>query len=108
MNLKESLDLFYTNVELYHTASIDDIDAINEAMKNISVALVYLTKERVEFNKKWESVVFEKSKKETNAKAKTIANQEVPELYELRRVHEAGQLLLKGIISHFSRLKQER
>lgn len=107
MNLKESLELFYDNVAVYHSASIDDIDAINEAMKNISVSLVFLTKERVEFNKKWESCVFENSKNETTAKAKTIANKEVPELYELRRVHEAGQLLLKGIISHYSRLKQE-
>lgn len=108
MNLTESLKLFYDNVSTYHEASIDDIDAINEAMKNISVALVYLTKERVEFNRRWESAVFEKSKEMSNAAAKNIANNEVPELYEIRRVQETGQNLLKGIISHYSRLKNER
>ncbi len=108
MNLKESLKLFYDNVSLYHEASIDDIVAINEAMKNISISLVYLTKERVEFNKKWEAVVFNASKNMSNAAARNQANTEVPELYEIRRVQETGDTLLKAIISHYSRLKNER
>ena len=108
MDLEEALKIFYESVEMYHKSEIDDINTINMAMKNISVALVYMTKERVEFNKKWEAIVFEKSKKMSNVAAKTIANNDVPELYKIRKVQETGQNLLKSIISHYSRLKNEK
>lgn len=109
MNLREAIALFDLNVEIYQECSIDDIDAVNEVMKNIGIALHYLTKERIEYNRKWEAVVFrENGNGLTNAAAKTIANNEVPELYKIRRIQETGTQLHKGIISHFSRLKQEQ
>lgn len=108
-DLEKVLDNLNRNISAYYKLDLDDLNGVNECMKNIGVINHYLTKERVDYWKNWNNHIFEKvNEGMSKAAAENSADQAYPELYSIRRIQDSTQLLLKGIISHFSRLKQEQ
>lgn len=105
MNLTEALKRYSEIVDTYDSISFDDKHAAGGLMKDLSVTLSYLTMERVSYQKKWNAVVF--NHEGSNAAGEKKADKEVPELYQLRRIHEAGKAILDTMRSHVSLLKQE-
>jgi len=106
MTLQEALERYSSIVDTYDSLQFDDKVATAELMKDMAVTLSYLTMNRIQYQKKWNGVVF--SFQGTNAAGERKADQEVPELYQLRRIHDAGKSILDTMRSQISLLKQEQ
>lgn len=105
MELKEALERYNTIVDTYDSIPFDDRMATAELMKDLAVCLSYLTMQRIVYQKEWNKIVFEFEG--TNAAGERKADESKPELYQLRRIHEAGKAILDTMRSQISLLKQE-
>jgi hypothetical protein len=106
-DLKDWLNKLDKTIESYYLASFDDKIFHTEKMKDLSVILFYLTKERIDYKKKWDAAYFEAKKNNSSTASERIADLDVPEMYMLRRLHEVGKSILDTMRSHVSLLKQE-
>lgn len=106
MNLSDALNRYNTIVDTYDSLSFDDKIATAELMKDMAVTLSYLTMNRIDMQRNWNREVF--LFQGTNAAAERFADEKVPELYKLRRIHEAGKAILDTMRSQISLLKQEQ
>jgi hypothetical protein len=105
MTLKDALKRYDTIVDTYDSIPFDDKMATAELMKDMAVCLSYLTMHRIAYQKEWNKIVFEF--KGTNAAGERKADEAKPELYKLRRIHEAGKIIQDTMRSQISLLKQE-
>ena len=105
MNLIEALKEYDNIVKDYKDISFDDVRGTSGLMKQMAVCLSYLTIERVAYQKLWNGVAFKHVG--TNAAGEKLATEAYPQLYQLRRIHEAGKNILDTMRSQISLLKQE-
>lgn len=106
MNLSEALDRYNSIVDTYDSLQFDERMKSAELMKDLAVTLSYLTMHRIEAQKQWNGIVF--NHEGTNASGERKADETVPQLYKLRRIHEAGKAILDSMRSQISLLKQEQ
>jgi hypothetical protein len=107
MNLQYWLDRYNETVLDYDNLPFDQKMKSAELMKDMAVILSYLTMERIEVQKKWIAFIFNQKNTMSNAAAEKLADSKYPELYQLRRIHEAGKAILDTMRSQISLLKQE-
>ena len=105
MNLKEALNKYNSIIDTYDGLEFDDKMVTAGLMKDMAVCLSYLTMHRIEAQKEWNSIVF--NHVGTNASGERQADERVPQLYQLRRIHEAGKAILDTMRSQISLLKTE-
>ena len=108
MDFNSALSRYRAIIDSYDALEFDDLHKTAELMKDMAVVLSYITMERNNYKKAWNSVIFESGKTMSNAAAKANADHQVPELYESRRIHEAGKHILDTMRSQVSLLKQEQ
>ena len=106
MTLKEALNKYNYIIDTYDGLSFSDKMETAELMKDMAVCLSYLTMHRIDAQKEWNSIVF--NHQGTNASGERHADENVPQLYELRRIHEAGKAILDTMRSQISLLKSEQ
>ena len=95
-------------VQEYNKMGEFNIERLNHLLKNLTTRLYYLETLRSNFHNKFEHIVFERTKEgEKVARATNFANKEVPELYKLRRIMDAGCRISDAIRTNISYLKQE-
>lgn len=101
------LNKLAATISAYHKERNPTGDQLNKAVKNVSAILFYLTTERINAHKKYNSIMF--NRKDISVAAQTvIANEEVPELYELRYILKAGYECLSAMRSNLVSIRKER
>lgn len=101
------LNKLAATISAYHEERNPTGDQLNKAVKNVSAILFYLTTERINAHKKYNSIMF--NRKDISVAAQTvIANEEVPELYELRYILKAGYECLNAMRSNLVSIRKER
>lgn len=108
MNLQEALTEFNVIRDTYKSLDYTERHKTAMLMKNMAICQSYLTSQRIEAKEKWTSIVFMESKDKSNAAAEKIADQKVPELYQLRLIQKDAQTLIDTMRSQISLLKQEQ
>ena len=94
-------------IDTYHGANEPTGEMLNKFIKDTSSLLFYLTTERINAHKKYNSIMF--TKKEKSVAAQTIvANEQVPELYELRYIIKAGYECLGAMRSNLVSARKEK
>lgn len=106
MSLEEALATYNEIIDRYEKIAFYDVSATSHAMKDLAVCLSYLTMHRIKYQKEWNAAVF--NFEGTNAAGEKHANEKVPALYKLRRIHEAGKSILDTMRTQISLLKQEK
>jgi len=99
-----------TYVIAYDDVALNDGENLNYLLQKINTTLFYLETERSNFKKQFEKRVYELTtdKKMTVARALNFAENEVPELYMLRRIMDSGYRISDAIRTNISFLKNER
>ncbi len=81
---------------------------LNLMIKGLTTRLYYLETKRAEFHNKFESIVFTNTQEgDSVARAVNKANVEVPELYQLRRIMDAGYRVVDAMRTNISFIKAE-
>jgi len=99
------LTSFSTRVEKYGKLKWNEGGEISELMKDLTVILCHLEQERKEAHEKWNHLVF--TFEGSVSRAEISANEEVPELYQLRRIMQAGYRVVDAMRSNISYIKKE-
>lgn len=97
-------------IQAYDDTSLNDGESLNYLLQKINTTLFYLETERAIFKKKYEQRIYELTtdKKLTVARAVNFAENEVPELYLLRRIMDSGYRVSDAIRTNISFLKSEK
>lgn len=103
----EQLNKLAATIDAYHEEQNPTGEQLNRAIKNVSAILFYLTTERINAHKKFNSVMFNKGKNSVSAQ-EVIAKEEVPELYELRHIIKAGYSCLDAMRSNLVSIRKEK
>lgn len=81
---------------------------LNDWLKDLSGYLYYLEKERSEYHKRFEKIIYDKvSEGYSVARAENIANVQVPEMYLLRHVMDAAYRVCDAMRTNISYIKHE-
>lgn len=105
MNIAEALKEYDQTIADYNAIDFDDKYGTAGLLKNLSIILSYITKERIEAQKRWNAHVYNFDG--SNASGEKYANEQVPELYQLRKIYDVGKLVWETMRSHISLLKTE-
>lgn len=106
MNELEKLNKF---VNEYYKCNLQDGEQLNNLLKNITGLLYYLETLRSNIHNDYETKVFELVKsKMTVSRAINEANVLYPQMYQLRRVMDAGYRITDAIRTNISFLKSEK
>ena len=103
----EQLNLLAAIIDGYHKTDIPTGEQLNKSIKNVSSVLFYLTTERINAHKRHNAMMFDRGKNSVAAQT-VIANEEVPELYELRHIIKAGYECLNAMRSNLVSIRKER
>ena len=103
----EQLNNLAATIDGYHKEDNPDGEQLNRAIKNISAILFYLTTERINAHKKFNSVMFDSAQASVSAQ-EVIAKEKVPELYELRHILKAGYSCLDAMRSNLVSIRKEK
>lgn len=96
-------------VNQYYKCNLQDGNELNFLLQKISGLLYYLESVRSSLHDEYESFVFDQVKqKKTVARAINEANVAYPQMYQLRRVMDAGYRITDAIRTNISFLKKER
>jgi hypothetical protein len=107
----EQLDKLNGFVNEYYKLKIDvkNGDKLNYLLQKITGLLYYLETERSEIHNAFQSSIYEGVKeKKTVARAENEAHVTYPQMYQLRRVMDAGYRVADAIRTNISYLKSER
>jgi hypothetical protein len=109
-NFEQSLENLTSYIQAYDDVSLNDGESLNFLLQKINTTLFYLETERANFKKQYEMKVFDltTNKKMTVARAINFAEVDVPELYLLRRIMDAGYRCSDAIRTNISFLKSEK
>ena len=109
-NFEKELENLAMYIQAYEDTSLNDGESLNELLQKINVTLFYLEKERANFKKSYENLIFDLTtdKKMTVARAVNFAEVEVPELYLLRRIMDRASNCCEAIRTHISFIKYEK
>jgi Zn-finger nucleic acid-binding protein len=103
--LIEWLKAYDDRVEFYEGLEWNDRGQLNTLLKEMSIIMSQLEHFRTEAHKKHNGIMY--TFEGTSAKAKIKADYEVSELYQLRRIMEAGYRVIDAIRSNISSLNKE-
>ena len=92
-------------VDTYKNLTINSGQELSILLKDLTCELFYLEKHRSDYHEHYNSIVH--SFKGSNAGGVVFANEEVPELYMLRRVMNAGYRVVDALRSKISYIKKE-
>lgn len=96
-------------VSRYYKSSLQDGNELNQLLQKITGILYYLETLRSDFHNQYETKVFGLIKEKfTVARAVNEANVEFPQMYQLRRVMDAGYKVADSIRTNISFLKSEK
>jgi cob(I)alamin adenosyltransferase len=109
-NFEQTLENLTSYIQAYDDVSLNDGESLNFLLQKINTTLFYLETERAIFKRKYESKVYflTAEKKMTVARSINFAEVDVPELYLLRRIMDAGYRCSDAIRTHISFLKSEK
>ena len=103
-NLPEILDTIHDCIDRYRDQPLTDVVALSEILRTLTAYLYYLEVEKVKYHNDWLSYVY--NSKATSQSAKVAeADQKSPELYQCRKISEAGQKVCDAIRSNISLFK---
>lgn len=106
--MNEQLNKLILLVQAYEQGS-DNPHLLIELQKDITSTLFYLETERAKVHDKHNRFIFDLTKTKVSvAQAKIQADEAYPEMYQLRRVMDAGYKVADAIRTHISFLKSER
>jgi len=91
----------------YHKEPDPTGEQLNRSIKNVSSILFYLTTERINAHKKYNSIMFDKGSNSVSAQ-EIVAKEKVPELYELRYIIKAGYECLNAMRSNLVSIRKEK
>jgi hypothetical protein len=103
--LTKWLSAFDNRVDAYGKLKWNEGEKISEYLKDLTVILCHLEHHRKEAHEKWNSLVFEFDG--SVSRAEINANEQVPELYQLRRIMNAGYRVVDAMRSNISFIKKE-
>lgn len=109
----EQIERLYQLVMDYELGN-DNPHKLVVLQKQITTTLFYLETERAKVHDKYKRLVFDLTRKNGNekpmsvAQATTEADVKHPEMYQLRRIMDAGYKVADAIRTHISFLKSER
>jgi hypothetical protein len=96
-------------VNQYYKCTLQDGNELNFLLQKITGLLYYLETVRSEVHNSYESLVFDLVKQKfTVARAINEANVAYPQMYQLRRIMDAGYKITDAIRTNVSFLKKER
>ena len=105
--MDKQLDKLNEIVKAYYTTTDPHGDQLTTWMKDMSAILFYLTTEQIKSHEEWTAKMYDRG--DASVASQTIkCDQEVPELYMLRKIIHAGYKNLDVMRSTLSYLKQER
>jgi len=107
MNHNKQLSDLAAIIDTYHGTAEPTGEMLNQFLKDTSSLLFYLTAERVNAHKKYNAIMFTRGTVKVNAQT-VIANEKVPELYELRYIIKAGYECLNAMRSNLVSARKER
>ena len=106
MNEIEKLN---TYVNQYYKCNLQDGNELSELLQKITGLLYYLETVRAETHDLYETYVFNLIKeKYTVSRAINEANVKYPQMYQLRRIMDAGYKITDAIRTNISFLKSEK
>ncbi len=105
--MTEQLNELAAIIKGYHESSNPTGDQLNRSIKNVSAVLFYLTTERINAHKRYNSIMFKRGNNSVSAQD-VVAKEEVPELYELRHIIKAGYECLNAMRSNLVSIRKER
>ncbi len=105
----KTLDEVTKIIEAYGSPKkMPDGHTINEYLRKLTTRLYYLETLRTEAKQKHDAIIFQAvNEGESVARASNKADNEVPELYLLRRILESGYRCSDAMRSNLSYLKKE-
>ena len=96
-------------VNAYYSCNLQDGEELSILLQKITALLYFLETVRSEVHKLYESKVFELvGKGNTVARSMNEANVEYPQMYQLRRIMNAGYRIADAIRTNISYLKSEK
>jgi endonuclease/exonuclease/phosphatase (EEP) superfamily protein YafD len=105
---KATLTHLEKQISLYRHSALDG-NVLNEILQQVTATLYFLEEERSKFHKAYESMVHAQVKQGNSvARAKNIAEVEVPQLYHMRRLMDSGYTVVDAIRTHISWIKNEK
>lgn len=109
-NFDKSLEMLSAEVKKYREMKVMDGTQLNTILQQIVGILFYLESEKTKFHDMYQLCVqrFMKEDKYSHAKAENEALVSVPQLYQLRKICEAGGRVADAIRSNLAWLKNER
>lgn len=95
-------------IQQYNKMSEIDGHELNRMIKNLTTRLYYLETKRSEFHNDFETIVFNETK-EGNSVSRSVntAHVKVPQLYQLRRIMDAGYRVVDAMRTNISFIKAE-
>lgn len=93
-------------IDTYYGLNNSECDTIMELAKKLSIILSYLETHRIAAHEKWTAIIFKREG--SVASAEIEADTQVPELYQLRRIMQAGYRVVDVMRSGVSLAKSER
>ena len=105
----KELDDLNKYINRYYKCNLQDGNELNYLLQKITGLLYYLETVRSDVHNAYESMVFDLVKQKfTVARAINEANVTYPQMYQLRRVMDAGYKITDAIRTNISFLKKER
>lgn len=96
-------------VNQYYNCNLQDGNKLSELLQKITGLLFYLETVRAEIHNEYETKVYELVKqKMTVSRAINEANVLYPQMYQLRRIMDAGYRITDAIRTNISFLKSEK
>jgi hypothetical protein len=107
--MKEALTIITNIIEQYKQTDQPTGEQLNEWLKNLSAWLFYLEEQRAEAHERYEGILHNYTKEGYSvSKSKNEAEVQVPELYMLRRMMDAGYRVSDAMRTNISYLKTEK
>jgi len=95
-------------IQQYNKMISIDGGTLNLMIKQLSTRLYYLETERAEYHKKFQGIIFKLTQEgKSVSRAENQAHVEVPEMYLLRRIMDAGYRVTDAMRTNISYLKHE-
>lgn len=98
-----------TYVGRYYCSDLKNGDGLSVLLQKITGLLYYLETVRSEIHNQYETTVFELVKDgQSVSRATNQANVQYPEMYQFRRIMDAGYRIIDAIRTNISYLKSQR
>ena len=103
--LSNWLSAYDKEVERYNGLQCNDRSELNTLLQRLTIILSQLEHERSEAHTKHNSILFNYDG--AVSRANIVADHDVPELYMLRRIMQAGYKIVESVRSNISSLNKE-